>query len=642
VSFVAVLNSSFLKKSIALILSSIFSLNSLTASAYLGDNDRVNAATPPRMERIQQSSNPVSPAPKVADVCLFGICAPINLPQPVEGIVNPLLDNVVKDKIRSLLADEIPINGSKHNFYKSLSTLPGNTFKPSTLYLTALSPNRQIPPGDYQIPVHFYCTGIYTFNGRGNRFALAKLNGRMADVLSALYTRASYQKQIPISDIQSLAWSIQSGMAYSELSPGHKLLVTQLIPEYRDRMERGFIERLEGISSQVSRLSNGRIPNLNGILNQLGPVGDIAQTALRARQEILRTNFKAQALAERFSPNRDFFLNGGTDKTPWSQIQNNVYLRFIAPSGAMHDGVVDVRVPNGSSISSKALLTQITKSVGVSEGSGGQGIQATVTPIPKDKQATLPPTSSEKKPNGEKKSTAYQPKCKTLRNSGLFARPLPNLQDRDIEDLYVKLLGVTDILNKYRQNFLKTNDFKDLFPLAYYNTTMEELKRIKQGEFTHPREKMEQMLAFFDAYEVNRRLWESGKRDAVEEHWNAHFRIAEGKTKDYRGCLGAAEIEKRSYKYCDEDYFYAVGDVLRSGIDAHVSHDLPRALRFTLNQQKSRGITPEALAGDFNQTNSTLQASSNQTSKEIFRHYKLAQWMDRHTREFAGGDNFRE
>jgi hypothetical protein len=205
--------------------------------------------------------------------------------------------------------------------------------------------------------------------------------------------------------------------------------------------------------------------------------------------------------------------------------------------------------------------------------------------------------------------------------------------------LYVKLLGVTDILNKYRQNFLKTNDFKDLFPLAYYNTTMEELKRIKQGEFTHPREKMEQMLAFFDAYEVNRRLWESGKRDAVEEHWNAHFRIAEGKTKDYRGCLGAAEIEKRSYKYCDEDYFYAVGDVLRSGIDAHVSHDLPRALRFTLNQQKSRGITPEALAGDFNQTNSTLQASSNQTSKEIFRHYKLAQWMDRHTREFAGGDN---
>jgi hypothetical protein len=100
-----------------LILSSIFSLNSLTASAYLGDNDRVNAATPPRMERIQQSSNPVSPAPKVADVCLFGICAPINLPQPVEGIVNPLLDNVVKDKIRSLLADEIPINGSKHNFY---------------------------------------------------------------------------------------------------------------------------------------------------------------------------------------------------------------------------------------------------------------------------------------------------------------------------------------------------------------------------------------------------------------------------------------------------------------------------------------------------------------------------------------------
>jgi hypothetical protein len=394
VSFVAVLNSSFLKKSIALILSSIFSLNSLTASGYLGENDRVNAATPPRMERIQQPSDRVSPVPKVADVCIFGICAPVNLPKPVEGIVNPLLDNVVKDKIRSLLADEIPINGSKHNFYKNLSTLPGNTFKPSTLYLTALSPNRQIPAGDYQIPVHFYCTGIYTFNGRGNRFALAQLNGRMADVLSALYTRASYQKQIPISDIQSLAWSIQSGIAYNELSPGHKLLVTQLIPEYRDRMERGFIERLEGISGQVSQLSGGRIPNLHGILNQLGPVGDIAQTALRARQEILRTNFKAQALAERFSPQRDFFLEGGTNKTPWSQVQNSVYMRFIAPSGAMRDGVVDVRVPNGRSVSSRTLLAEITKSVGVSEGSGGQGIQATVIPAPKD--AKNPPLPDKK------------------------------------------------------------------------------------------------------------------------------------------------------------------------------------------------------------------------------------------------------
>jgi hypothetical protein len=398
VSFLAAINSSFIKKTIALLLSSIFGFNSIAVFPQLGDSDRVNAAMPTSIDRMKEPSNQVSPIPKVADVCVFGICAPVKLPEPVEGLVTPLLDNVVKDKIRSLLADEIPINGSKHNFYKNLSTLPGQTFNPSTLYLTAISPNRQIPAGDYQIPVHFYCTGVYTFNGRGNRFALAQLNGRMADVLSALYNRASYQKQIPISDIQSLAWSIQSGMAYNELSPGHKLLVTQLIPEYRDRMERGFIERLDGISSQVSRLSGGKIPDLNRILNQLGTVGEIAQTALRARQEILRTNFKAQALAETFSPNRDFFLNGGTDKTPWSQVQNNVYMRFIAPSGAMRDGVVDVRVPNGGSVSSKTLLAEITKSVGVSEGSGGQGIQATVTPIPKDKQATLPPQTGKSKP----------------------------------------------------------------------------------------------------------------------------------------------------------------------------------------------------------------------------------------------------
>lgn len=603
VSFLAVAGGAIFKKSIALSLCGILSFNSLACNAYLSDSSRANAASPSSINEIEQPTTDSSQEHKVADVCVFGVCAPINLPKPIENVIQGGLDNAAKDKLRSLLADEIPISGSDHKFYPSVATLSGKPFTPQTLYLTDLSPNTPIPAGDYEIPVHFYCTGIYSFNGRGNRFALAQLKGRMADALSALYARTSYDSSTSINDIQTLAWAMQSGMAYNELSAPHKALVDRYIPEYRDSMQRSFVDRLTGISNQVSRLSGGRVPDITKVLNTLGPVGDVAQSLLRAREQILRTNYSHQPLAQEFAPQKNFSLEGGVEKTPWSQVQENVYMRSIAPNGAMHDGTVQVRILNNGTraadgsyqvaqatpllaapastgtITSEALLTHITKSVAVSEASHGQAAQAAISLAGK--------------------STAYKPKCQLLVNSVLFSQKLENPQE--IEELYVQLLGVTARLDEYRQRFLKNDhDFINLFPLAYYNTTMEELKRIKQGEFSHPREKMEQMLSFFDAYEDNRQQWDLGNKSAVEPHWAAHFEIAIAKQGFFR------------------PYGRSVEAVLGSGIDAHVSHDLARAIRYTLRQQAERGVFAENLVGDFDKTNETLRASGELTKKEVF------------------------
>jgi hypothetical protein len=379
---------------------------------FLDDSSRNNNATSSlNNNRVNQILPDASGGQAVADLCLFGICAPVNLPSPLENVIEGAINSAVKNQLRSLFTEQIPISGSEHEFYDSVATLPGEAFAPQFLPLSSLPPDTLIPPGDYEIPAHFYCTKIYSFDGRGNRFALARLSGRMSDVLSALYDRASRNPEITTNDVQGLSWAIQTGISYNDLSTSQKALVDQLIPDYRDRMRASLIDQLTETTNRVSRLSGNRLPGVNQILNDLGSVGDVINSLLQARQQILQTSYSSQALAEEFAPQRDVFLQGGVEATPWSVVEENVYLRFIAPDGALNDGIVQVRIIgdkytevdneyteiDGSYLLAQAtiplprprplhpgiivagiLIEIIVRSVGVPEASGHQAITATV------------------------------------------------------------------------------------------------------------------------------------------------------------------------------------------------------------------------------------------------------------------------
>lgn len=416
-SFLFVACGALFKKLITLLLCSVFSFNSAVCSGFFMENDRAIAAqTSEHPSNTEAEHNDHGPS-EVADICLFGVCAPVDLPAPIENLIESGLNEVAEQQLRSLLADEIPISGSEHEFYDSVATLPGDEFTPQLLPLNSLPPDTPIPPGDYEIPAHFYCTKVYTFDGRGNRFPLARLDGRMADVLSALYTRASYDNSVSTSDIQSLSWAIQVGMSYDELSDSQQALFDRLIPEYKDRMEKGFVDKLTGIINDVSRVSGARLPGVNEILDELGPVGDVASSMLQARQHILRTSYAHQALAQEFAPQQDVFLEGGAEETPWSKTRENVYMRFIAPDGAMDDGTIQVRVvgdrssrldsenltvlvasltPNGglsssmpSDVTAGNLAQDITQSVGVPEASRSQAITASLPSVENDGKCNL-------------------------------------------------------------------------------------------------------------------------------------------------------------------------------------------------------------------------------------------------------------
>ena len=324
-------------------------------------------------------------------ICIAGFCVNTpNIPDIIKAPIEQGINSAIKDQLRSFLSGEIPITGTEHKLYPSVLELPGDRFAPNTLYLSALKPSQVIPSGDYEIPVHFYCTKVYTLNGAGNRFRLAKLEGRLSNALSNLYQRASLNN-VPIQDVQVLSWSIQSGVSYDNLSRESKNLVDRLIPDYRQELNGSFTDQTIQFWNTLASVTP--LPSLDETLNQLGDVGSFARTLFRAREEIIRSNFNYQNLANNFVLRQDFNLAGGVESTPWSQINDRVYLRFIAPSGALKDGVAQVRIvgnsQNTTPITSGTLLNDISQSVGIPE-QNGQAITATVNPAPEGTVVTLP------------------------------------------------------------------------------------------------------------------------------------------------------------------------------------------------------------------------------------------------------------
>jgi hypothetical protein len=324
-------------------------------------------------------------------ICIAGFCVNTpNIPNIIKAPIEQGINSAIRDQLRSFLSSEIPITGTEHKLYPSTPELPGGRFAPNTLYLSALQPSQVIPSGDYEIPVHFYCTKVYTLNGAGNRFRLARLEGRLSSALSNLYQRASLNN-VPIQDVQVLSWSIQSGVSYDNLSNESKRLVDRLIPDYRQELNGSFIDQTIRFWNTLAAVTP--LPSLDETLNQLGDVGNFTRSLFRAREEIIRSNFNYRNLANNFVLQQDFNLPGGVESTPWSQINDRVYLRFIAPSGALRDGVAQVRIlgnsQDSSPITSGALLNDISQSVGIPEQSG-QAITATVNPPPEGTIVTLP------------------------------------------------------------------------------------------------------------------------------------------------------------------------------------------------------------------------------------------------------------
>ena len=169
-----------------------------------------------------------------------------------------------------------------------------------------------------------------------------------------------------------------------------------------------------------------------------------------------------------------------------------------------------------------------------------------------------------------------------------------------MEESYLQLLGVLEELAGYRQNFLAHGNLIDLFPTAYYHTTLSEMVDIADNDFSYPMEKMDQMIAFYDAYQRNRLHWEANRAHLVEPHWQKHF---------YEASSGAHNIINFG---CS-----GIPAALESGIIAHVEYDLPRAIRYAYENRKNKNLTKNDLIEDFNKTDRIFSHTNQNTKADI-------------------------
>jgi hypothetical protein len=209
--------------------------------------------------------------------------------------------------------------------------------------------------------------------------------------------------------------------------------------------------------------------------------------------------------------------------------------------------------------------------------------------------------------------TAVNDNFDALRNcENLFKTAKSPEELAELQKDYWTLLGMVQQLSFYRQTFISQGNLIDLFPTAYYHTTLNELSRINKNEYKYPIEKMKQMIAFFDAYEKNRVNWNNRNITEIELHWLNHFTVAErwqtyeNIGKDVKATLELEEHSSISFVF-----------TLASAVNAHVQYDLPRAIRFAYDNRFDKNLTFRDLNDDFIASNVLFEETTTKTTSDL-------------------------
>ena len=275
--------------------------------------------------------------------------AAIGLPG-IPGLPNP--NNVIKgaaaqqliNALNKTIFDNQPIRSSADKAYPTVPTLPGPSFiadrtggKVSVNHDGALT----LGPGDYTLTVQTFCMKYTSHSPQSNTFHLAPLQGKWADIIAAVQSRA-VAAGVPHRQIQVLSWQLQAGLKYQELSPLSKSLVDRFIPEFRPRLNQSFYEQIQATWSRASSTIPG-VPSMDSMLDQLGDAGRFIRELENARNTLLSDADDYNSIARIFvQPPK-----GGpeaVESTAWSVIGDRLYARFINPGNFLGPGELELRV----------------------------------------------------------------------------------------------------------------------------------------------------------------------------------------------------------------------------------------------------------------------------------------------------------
>src|SRR5262249_31399293 len=148
------------------------------------------------------------------------------------------------------------------------------------LFATASDGRVVLPPGDYAISVMTYCMNLHAHAPHHNKYRLAPITGKWADIIAALNGRVG--TRYSPGDVQVLSRSLQAGMKYSEMSSHSRKIVDAVLADFKPRLQQSFCELLQQRWAQLSANVPGA-PSFEQALNQMGDVGKAIKEVRDAR-----------------------------------------------------------------------------------------------------------------------------------------------------------------------------------------------------------------------------------------------------------------------------------------------------------------------------------------------------------------------
>lgn len=240
-----------------------------------------------------------------------------------------------------------PIAPSNRELFPIIQTLPGQPFDPKKSFGNHQHFSKgtvALPPGDYIIPVISYCMKSSGSSPSAHRYQLGKLSGRAVSIIYDLNARAL--SRFRPEEIQVTSWSIQSGVPFEEMSAESQKIIDAVIPEHRKELEKPFLKDLSEKWDTIAEKMG--LPHFNELtdqtLDRLGELGQAISSLKEFRKALKESWGSYESLKSLISLPGNSDTPGTAATTPWSQLSENVYARFLTTGYYLNVGKLEIRV----------------------------------------------------------------------------------------------------------------------------------------------------------------------------------------------------------------------------------------------------------------------------------------------------------
>jgi hypothetical protein len=306
-----------------------------------------------------------TPLPHKVAICLpFVGCTP-DLPR-IPGL--PSAEELVKGELYKALAkslgEEGPIVSSTKASYPTVDRLPGEAFNSTQAEVNGRTVTLDntgkavLPAGDYLVPVDVFCMKHNASSPAAQRYLLAPLKGKLADVIAALNSRSTGQG-INHGQLQVLSWNLQAGMKYDDMTPENKAIIDKLIPDHKSKLTKNFLETIESTYNRFAPAVPGMPSSINSALDRLGDVGRTFSQIRQVQSELRQYGNDYSTLSRLLtsSDRGNAFQAGGEANTPWSKIGDRLYGRLVTENGYSGPARLQLRALPGQPVAFKLTET---------------------------------------------------------------------------------------------------------------------------------------------------------------------------------------------------------------------------------------------------------------------------------------------